>query len=221
MNLIELSNYSFYTKTMRKPFSPFNFNMGYGDVVSVSTDSPDDVLVLFKALATIIPPLHGMYRYKDTILDFSDYRKLLTIKKNIGFITSHAALISNRTVRENLLLMRSYYDNTLTTDLDQQTRELCQIFSLENKLELRPTMLTNHDYRYVVTVRELIKKPEVLLLEYPEKYIGLKKLEAFNHILSELVSEQMGIVFLSEYKHFIETFSKRNLVISKGTLRIK
>ena len=221
MNLIELSHYSIYTKTIRKPFSPFDFYMGYGDVVSVSADSPDDVLAFFKALATIIPPLQGTYRYKDTILDFSDYRKLLTIKKSIGYITSHAALISNRTVRENLLLMRSYYDNTLSTDLDQQTRELCQIFSLDNKLELRPTMLTNHDYRYVVTVRELIKKPEILLLEYPEKYIGLKKLEAFNHILSELLSKQMSIVFLSEYKHFIETFSKRKLVISQGTLRIK
>lgn len=220
MNLIELSHYSIYTKTMRQPFSPFDFCMGYGDAVSVSADSPDDVLAFFKALATIIPPLQGLYRYKDTILDFSDYRKLLTIKKNIGYITSHAALISNRTVRENLLLMRSYYDNTLAIDLDQQTRSLCQIFSLENKLELRPTMLTNHDYRYVVTVRELIKKPEILLLEYPEKYIGLKKLEAFNHIMSELLGKQMSIVFLSEYKHFIETFSKRKLVISQGTLRI-
>jgi ABC-type lipoprotein export system ATPase subunit len=219
MNIIQLTGYSFHSKKMARPFKPFDLSLKIGDVVSISTDSADDALLFFKTLATLTHPLRGEYRYKLELLDFSSHEKLLDVKKNIGFITSHAALISNRTVRENLLLMRAYYTNSLTYQLDDHTQELCRLFSLEEKLELRPAALAEHDYRSVVTVRELIKKPEIMLLEYPETFIGISNLEIFNDILFDLLGGEVCIVFLSEYQHFIETFSKRELVISKGTLQ--
>jgi ABC-type lipoprotein export system ATPase subunit len=219
MKLIELTDYSFDSKKMDRPFKPFDFSLTLGDVVSISTDSGDDALTFLKALATLTQPLQGEYRYKQNILDFSSYKNLLDAKKNIGFITSHAALISNRTVRENLLLMKAYYTNATAYELDQRTQELCQLFSLEDKLELRPASLSDHDYRFVVTIRELMKAPQVLLLEYPEKFVGIANLGTFNDILFDMLGGEVCIVFLSEYQHFIETFSKRELVISKGTLQ--
>ena len=219
MKLIELTEYSFDSKKTGQPFRPFYFSMTPGDVVSISTDSAGDALNFLKALATLIRPLQGDYRYKENKLDFSNYRNLLDAKKNIGFITSHSALISNLTVRENLLLMNAYFTNSFSTQLDQRTQDLCRLFSLEDKLELRPAALTDHDYRFVVTVRELAKTPELLLMEYPEKFIGIANLEIFNTILFDMLGGDVCVAFLSEYRHFIETFSKRKLVISRGTLQ--
>jgi ABC-type Na+ transport system ATPase subunit NatA len=219
MKLVELTEYSFDSKKTGRPFQPFYFSMTPGDVVSISTDSAGDTLNFLKALATLIHPLQGEYRYKENILDFSNYRNLLDAKKSIGFITSHSALISNLTVRENLLLMNAYFTNSFSTQLDQRTQELCELFSLQDKLELRPAALTNHDYRFVVTVRELIKTPEMLLMEYPEKFIGIANLEIFNTILFDMLGSDVCVVFLSEYRHFIETFSKREIMISRGTLQ--
>jgi len=221
MKLVELTEYSFDSQETGRPFQPFNFSMTPGDVVSISTDSAVDALNFLKALATLIHPLQGEYRYKQNILDFSNYRNLLDTKRNIGFITSHAALISNRTVRENLLLMSAYhnYTNAASFQLDQHTQEFLKLFSLEDKLELKPADLTHHDYRFVITVRELIKKPEILLLGYPEIFVGIANLGTFNDILLDMLGSDVCIVFLSEYPHFIETFSKRELVISRGTLQ--
>ena len=219
MKLVELTEYSFDSKKTGQPFQPFYFSMTPGDVVSISADSADDALNFLMSLATLIRPLQGDYRYKGSMLDFSNYRNLLDIKKNIGFITSHSALISNLTVRENLLLMNAYFTNSFSGQLDLRTQELCRLFSLEEKLELRPAALTDHEYRFAVTIRELAKKPEMLLMEYPEKYIGIATLETLNTILSDMLGENVCFVFLSEYRHFIETFSKRKLVISKGTLQ--
>jgi ABC-type lipoprotein export system ATPase subunit len=220
MTLVELTNYSFESRKTGQPFRSFDFSLTNGDVVSISTDSAEDALSFLKVLATLIPPLKGEYRYMQALLDFSNHRKLLEIKKNIGFITSHTALISNRSVRENLLLQRAYYTNSLSNKLDPHAQALCDLFAIENKLELRPAELTEHDYRCAVTVRELTKSPAVLLMEYPEKYIGIANLEAFNDILFDMLGGELGIVFLSEYKNFIETFSKKELVISKGTMQI-
>lgn len=219
MKLVELTEYSFDSKKTGRPFQPFYFSMTPGDVVSILTDSADDALNFLLALATLIHPLQGEYRYKEIMLDFSNYRNLLDTKKNIGFITSHAALISNLTVRQNLLLMNAYFTNSFTGQLDQRTQELCRLFSLRDKLEMRPADLTDHDYRFVVTVRELAKKPEMLIMEYPEKYIGIANLETLNRILFDMLGGDVCFVFLSEYRHFIETFSTRELVISNGTLQ--
>jgi len=219
MKLVELTDYSFDSKKTGRPFQPFDFFLTHGDVVSISTDSAEDALTFLKTLATLTHPLQGEYRYKQSLLDFSNYKNLLDAKKNIGFITSHAALISNRTVRENLLLMNDYYTNSLSSKLDQYTQELCRLFSIDEKLELRPAALTDNEYRFAVTIRELIKTPEILLLEYPEKFVGIANLGIFNDILFDMLGGEVCIVFLSEYQHFIETFSRRELVISKGTLQ--
>jgi len=221
MNLIELTNYSFESKKACRPLQPFDFALTLGDVVAITTDSAEDALTFLKALATLIAPIQGSYRFLEKTLNFSDYQNLLEVKKNIGFVTSHAALISNRSIRENLLLQHAYFTNSLSTKLDQNAQALCNLFALENKLDLRPAALTEHDYRCVIAVRELIKKPVVLLMEYPEKYIGIANLDAFNDILFDMLGGELGIVFLSEYKNFIETFSKRDLVISNGTLEIE
>jgi len=219
MTVIELTNYSFDSKKTGRPFQPFDFSLAHGDVFSISTDSVEDALTFLKALATLVAPLSGSYRFLENALSFSNHQYLLEAKKNIGFMTSHAALISNRTIRENLLLQRAYFTNSLSPKLDPNAQALCNLFALENKLDLRPAALTEHDYRCVIAVRELIKKPLVLLMEYPEQYIGITNLDAFNDILFDMVGGQVGIVFLSEYKNFIETFSKRDLVISNGTLQ--
>jgi ABC-type lipoprotein export system ATPase subunit len=219
MKLIQLTEYSFDSNKAGRPFQPFNFSLDPGDAVSVSTDSANDALTLFKALATLVYPLQGEYRYRENRLDFSNYRNLLDTKKNIGFITSHSALISNLTVRENLLLMNAYFTNSFSRQLNHRTQELCEFFSLEDKLELRPAALADHDYRFAVTVKELIKKPELLLMEYPEKFVGIVNLEIFDTLLSDMLSAGMCAVFLSEHREFIETFSQRELVISKGTIQ--
>ncbi len=219
MTIIELTNYSFESKKTGRPFQPFDFSLAHGDVVSISTDSAEDALSFLKALATLVAPIQGSYQFLENILNFSNHQYLLEVKKNIGFVTSHAALISNRSIRENLLLQRTYFTNSLSAKLDQNSAALCNLFALENKLDLRPAALSEHDYRCAVAVRELIKKPLVLLMEYPEKYIGINNLDAFNDILFDMLGGELGIVFLSEYKNFIETFSKRDLVISNGTLQ--
>ncbi len=221
MTIIELNDFSFESKKTGQPCRPFDFSLAHGDVISISTDSAEDALTFLKALATLVAPIKGSYRFLEKTLNFSNHQNLLETKKDIGFVTSHTALISNRSVRENLLLQRAYFTNSLSTELDSNAQALCNLFDLEKKLDLRPAALTDHEYRCVVAVRELIKKPLVLLMEYPEKYIGIANLDAFNDILFDLLGGELGIVFLSEYKNFIETFSTRDLMIFNGKLQTR
>jgi ABC-type lipoprotein export system ATPase subunit len=202
-----------------KPFEPFDFSLARGDVCGLTTDSVEDSLTFLKALATLIRPLNGTYHYDGNLLDLSDHSKLLLVKKKIGFITSHSALISNRNIRENLLLSGSYYNNRSSMQLDEKTKALCELFSIEKIIDHRPSDLSPRDCHLAITVRELAKSPEVLLLEHPEDFIGLASFGILWDFLEKLVKDKLPVVFISNSKSFIQSFSNRKLVIMQGTLK--
>jgi len=218
VNIIELKEYILDSRMTGRPFERFDFSIAWEDVCVLSADSIDDGLTFLKALATLTRPLHGIYRYNGDILNLSDYSGLLSVKKKIGFITSHSALISNRTIRENLLLAGSYFNNTISMELDEKTRELCELFSIQKMIDQRPSDLSARDCHLAITIRELAKSPEILLLEHPEDFIGLANFGILWDFLAKFVKEKLPVVFLSNSKSFIQSFSNRKLVIMQGTL---
>lgn len=218
MFLIELSNYTVAAAGSGNGLNNFYFSLSDGDVCAVKTDTIDDAHTFLKALATIVRPESGDYRYMGQIIDFSDYRLLLPFKKKIAYIGQDSALLSNRTVRENLLLGRSFFENSLTLTLDSNTARFCELFKIHDKLDLRPGELRPIELRMAVAIRELTKSFEVLLLERPEDYFGHNRFNLFREILKDTIEHGNAIVFFSHDPNFIETFSNRKLLISGGTL---
>jgi ABC-type glutathione transport system ATPase component len=219
MNIIELKNYVLDADVRGRRLEPFDFTLAGGDMCFLSTDSMDDALTFLKALATLIRPRQGAYLFKGEPLNLSDHDGLLSVKKQIGFITSHSALISNRSLREKLNWIRDYHENTFFSELDDETRKLCELFSILRIIDLRPSEVSPRDCHLAITIRELAKSPEFLLLENPEDYIGLVNFGIFWDLLENRVKGDLPVVFLSNSKSFIRAFSNRKLVISQGKLR--
>jgi len=113
--LIELSNYNLVVEGFVNSLKDICFTLAEGDACAIKAAAADDAYIFLKALATLVSPQTGTYRYMGETMDFSDYRKLLPFKKKIGYVGQDSAMLSNKTVRENLLLMRSYFENSLWT----------------------------------------------------------------------------------------------------------
>jgi polar amino acid transport system ATP-binding protein len=216
MTQIELINYTYESKMTGNLFEPFSFSLIDGDACLVRTDLIDDALVFLKALATLFRPDRGTYRFNGRVLDLSSRKGLLKVKKRIGYITSHSALISNRTIRENLLLMEAYHKNALSMELNSKTQALCEMFAMQKLIDHRPSDLSPRDCHLAITIRELAKSPDVLLLEHPEDYIGLANFGILWDFMQTLVKEKLPIVFMSNSKSFVQAFANRKLVISQG-----
>jgi len=197
-----------------------DFSLFPGEAWSIGSDQPDDAHLFMRALATLCAPAGGDYFYAGSLLDFSDYRLLLPYKRRIGYISPDSALISNRTIRDNLRLMKSYFENASPGDPFPEMDELCRFFHIEDKLDLRPSGLDREDLRLAVVVRELIKNPEVVLVERPRDFLGLKRYGLFSSVLGETVRAGVPLVFLSSDEGFIREFSNREASIENGRLRI-
>ena len=218
MYLIELSDYCLNATGSGNGLKNSYFTLSNGDICSIQTDSSDDAYNFLKALATLVYPVNGAYRFLGEAANFSDYRELLPIKKKIGYIGQDSAMISNRTVRENMLLMRYYFENSLSPVLDENASKLCKMFNLQDKLDLRPGDIRPVDLRIAIAIRELSKSVDVLLLDRPEDYFGYNRFALFKEIMGDIIESVLAVVFFSHDLNFIETFSNMKILIKSGTL---
>jgi len=216
VNTHELKNYVVFSEGGERRLSIGDFTLSESESCCIQSDSPDDVRLFLRALATLVNPVQGTYRYNGKLLDFSDYRRLLPLKRKVGYIASDTAMLSNRTIRENLLLMRYYRENSLTISLDEQAWTLCKQFKIEDKLDLRPADLDPAELRAAITIRELTKSPELLLLERPEWFVGYRRFNLFVQSVKEMIGPACSVVFFTSDDDFIDRFSSKTVIINNG-----
>jgi len=217
---IELKDYTMISSGGKPGLNLLHLAVSEGDVCSIRSDSSDDAYLFIRALSTLLAPSKGVYRFKGEKLDFSDYRKILPVKKKIGFITPEAAMLSNRTIRENLLFIRYYFENSLSISLDDYTFRLCERFRIVDKLDIRPAALDSTDLRIAIAIRELCKLPELLLVEKPEDFIGQKNFALFVEVFEEFLQSRIPIIFFSDNNQFVRRFSNREIVIKNKRITV-
>jgi ABC-type lipoprotein export system ATPase subunit len=218
MPLIELCDYVLAPMGSGYGIQRFSFAISQGDVYAVEASHPDDATLFLRALATLVSPRKGIYRFDGKRKDFGNYRDLLGCKQRIGYIAPDAALISNLTLRQNLLLRRYYFENTLSDHLDDTLQTLCRAFNILDKLDKRPTGLNTMDVQAAIVIRELSKDPDVLLLTRPEDFIGHTYFDTLGRLFNDWIDKRLPVVILSYDRRLVRRFANRKVTITNTVL---
>ncbi len=217
-DIIEIVNYMIKGPGKGYGLSGVNLRLSAGDAFSMVTDSPDDAHFLLRAIATLEVPEEGKFFYKGKELNLLDYSVLLPYKKKVGYIAADAALISNLSAYENLMLMSSYFENSTNLKMPDKMVDLCRLFELQEKLHLKPAELHPEENRLFIVIRELSKSPEILLIERPTDFLGAKSIDALKTALRTLAGKNIALVLSSADRAFISEFCNRQIVIEKGKI---
>ena len=215
---IEMSEYTLAPQGSGQGINAFHFALSSGDVCAVEAQSPDDASIFLRSLATLIRPVSGTYRYEGEPIDLTSRKEVLDCKPKIGYIAQDAALISNLTIRQNILIQRYYRENDLNIDLDGKLQTLCDTLGISSKLDMRPADLNLMESQMAVVIREISKKPQVLLLDRPEDFIGHAKFDILVEIFNDWIAKKKPVVFLSYDRRLIRRFANRKVIIAKGAL---
>jgi ABC-type lipoprotein export system ATPase subunit len=218
MHLIEMSDYTLAPEGSGRGIKGFYFALSVGDVCAIEAQNPDDAHQFLRALATLEYPLKGTFRFKGRRLNLKNYKELLGCKKKIGYIAPDAALISNLTVRQNILIHRYYFENDLTIDLDDKLNAMCDTFGVCQKLDRRPADLNSMERQMAIVIREISKGPEVLLLDRPEDFIGHAKFDILVQLFNDWIGQRKPVVFVSFDRRLIRRFATRKILITNGSL---
>lgn len=218
MQLIEMSDYTLAPIGSGHGIKGFYFALSAGDVCAIEAERPDDAHAFLRSLATLVYPLKGTYRFMGKKVNLKNYKELLVCKRKIGYIAHDAALISNLTVRQNILMHRYYFENDLTIDIDDNLHAMCDTFGVCRKLDNRPADLNSLERQIAIVIRELSKGPEVLLLDRPEDFIGHAQSEILGRMLDEWIDQRKPVVFVSFDRRLVRRFASRKIMIANGSL---
>lgn len=218
MDRIELTDYTLASHKTGYGLKPFHFIMDRGQTCAVHGDEPNDVYLFLRALATMERPATGTYRFFGHRLDFSDYRRLLPWRRKISYIGRDSAMISNLTLRENFLLERTYFENSLKLELSEDVIWFCRVFNLLDKLDVRPGDLNPLNLRVAVAIRELVKASHILIMDGPEEILGHPKFHYFVERIHSMTAGGIPFVYFSEDPRFLAGFAGRKIRIHRGAL---
>ena len=217
--IIEIRNLVLAHADHRDHVEPIQLAIHRGTVVAIVSDDPLDGRHLLRVLATLDPPDQGEYRFNGKHVDPKRYRQCLGVKRQIGYVAADAAMISNRTLRENLLLTRFYYENDLDIDIDETVCCLCDDAGLAHKLDQRPAVLSGMELLKAMAIREIAKTPAVMLIEFPEHFMQMNKSDGLFQYLKKMVRLGSAMVFFSKNSKLIG-LADRRLVLAGGEIRI-
>lgn len=218
-SVVELSGYVLGPPRVESHLERFDLSLSPGDVCAIEAPDFHDGRVLLKALATLVRPLSGSYSFLGRSRDLTDRREALSCKQKIGYAARDAALISNLSIRQNLLLMRYYFENALDITLHPEVVDLCRIFGIIDKLDLKPSDLNAMENRSALLIRELAKRPAVFLFDQPEDFLGHAGYSALLGIFRQLIDQCTPIVFHSYDQRLTAQFANRRITIADSLLK--
>ena len=129
-------------------------------------------------------------------------------------------MVSNLTVRQNLLLARAYFENRLDLDLHDDVKELCSQFQLAEKLDLRPTVLSPLDIRAAILIREVTKPLQLFIMDSPEALIGQPGFSSLVAKLEQMVTAGLPFVLVCENDELRARLTTQTIRISPGGLTL-
>jgi ABC-type lipoprotein export system ATPase subunit len=220
MAVIELRDYAHAPTGRGKGLQKFSFSLEPGDAYGLHADRIDDAHLFLRALATLEPPEEGAYLFNGVELNFSKPRKLLPIRRKIGYLASDAALIGNRTLRTNMLLGRYYHENSLDLELGDEVLSLCRLFGIEDKLDLRPSQVAPEDARAAAIIREITKGAEVFLIEQVFIVLARPIFDRYIEMMRRVIDSGIPCVFYAGLPEVNRLLNKREIHIRDGVVNV-
>ena len=100
------------------------------------------------------------------ILRFNQ-KEMLDYHCQCGFVFQNAALISNMTIEDNLLLYFRYHEGLSTREGRKKIMPYVEMFQLENELKLRPASLSMGERMLVNIIRAVMHDPMYIFWDNP------------------------------------------------------
>jgi phospholipid/cholesterol/gamma-HCH transport system ATP-binding protein len=156
-----------YTDQGQHAFAGVSFRLETGEGLVVLADPHHHGEILLGICATLIPPTGGEISWCGRSHDEIKEPERYELRRRIGFVYRRSSLISNMTLLDNVTLGLQYHENLSREAACARTVAWLGRFGLAEHRFVRPADLSPGRRRLAVYARELVKRPEILVLESP------------------------------------------------------
>ena len=130
------------------------------------------------------------------------------IAEKTGYIFQYSLLLSNITIKDNLLLIKN--DESLIINL-------CENVGIAHLLEKLPEQISGGERQRVAIVRALLLEPQILLADEPTASLDDANSENIAEIISDLKSENR-IILVATHEHYFDKFADEIIYLKYGEI---
>jgi ABC-type lipoprotein export system ATPase subunit len=206
------------------PDTCFSIKKGRGYLIT----GPYEILntFLLKVIGGILPPGTGDCRceifFKGKDIYESSELEIEEIKKKISFVFCEGTMISNLSVKENLLLPIGYHcpgfdRNTVM----EKIKKGFDFFEIPDVLEKRPAEISYYVKKKLAFIRASLQEPELLLADKPLFNLDENDRGKTVRFLEDMKSDGTTLVVASGYSPDFESLIDEFIILEKGKIDFK